>query len=215
MFLVEKILSLFQGYNWLIIPAAFLSVVLHEISHGYVAYALGDPTAKLNGRLSLNPIRHLDIIGLLSMILFRFGWAKPVPVNPYYFKNRKLGMSLVALAGPISNLLLAVVSVFFIWILAPILPMNLFTEGLIWFFFTFAILNVGLMVFNLIPIPPLDGSKILFSLLPNHAYGKLLQIEQYGFLILLILLNIPWFESLISKIRDWIFFGIFQLFGLY
>ena len=209
LFIVEKILSLFQGNNWMIIPAAFLSVVLHEISHGYVAYAMGDPTAKSRGRLSLNPIHHLDIVGLISMILFRFGWAKPVPVNPYYFKKRKLGMSLVALAGPVSNLLLAflAITIVFLLTLFPVGNEIVFTilQGFVDFFMIFSILNIGLAVFNLIPIPPLDGSKILFSLLPNKAYSRLLQVEQYGFLILILLLNVPWFESFISAIRDWIY----------
>jgi len=209
LFIVEKILSLFQGNNWMIIPAAFLSVVLHEISHGYAAYAMGDPTAKANGRLSLNPLHHLDVIGLISMILFRFGWAKPVPVNPYYFKRRKLGMALVSLAGPISNLILAFVGITIVYLLT-LIPVGseflfIILQGLVDFFIIFAILNIGLAVFNLIPIPPLDGSKILFSLLPNRTYLKLLQVEQYGFLILIVLLNIPFFESVISQIRDWIY----------
>ena len=217
MFIVEKILSLFKGNNWMIIPAAFLSVVLHEISHGYVAYALGDPTAKSRGRLSLNPLRHLDVIGLLSMILFRFGWAKPVPVNPYYFKNRKLGMSLVALAGPVSNLLFTFIGITIAYCLT-LIPLGankylyLIMQGLFDFFIIFAILNIGLAVFNLIPIPPLDGSKILFSWLPNRIYMKFLQFEQYGFILLIILLNIPQFESAISTVRDWIYHGIINLY---
>lgn len=216
LFIVEKILSLFQGNNWMIIPAAFLSVVLHEISHGYIAYALGDPTAKSNGRLSLNPIRHLDVIGLISMILFRFGWAKPVPVNPYYFRHRKLGMALVALAGPISNLLLAFFGITIVYLLT-LIPISseflfLILQGFVDFFLIFAILNIGLAVFNLIPIPPLDGSKVLFSFLPNQTYMKLMRIEQYGFLILILLLNIPLFESFISTIRDWIYHGMVGLY---
>ena len=197
----------------MIIPAAFLSVVLHEISHGYVAYAMGDPTAKSRGRLSLNPAHHLDIIGLLSMILFGFGWAKPVPVNPYYFRHRKLGMSLVALAGPVSNLLLAFISITLCFLLG-LLPVkiNLVFEGLLYFLLIFATLNVGLAVFNLIPIPPLDGSKVIFSLLPDHTYMKLLQFERYGFILLIILLNIPWFESAISTVRDWIYYGMLEIF---
>ena len=213
MFLIDRILNLFHGYNWMIIPAAFLSVVLHEISHGYAAYAMGDPTAKSRGRLSLNPMHHLDIIGLLSMILFGFGWAKPVPVNPYYFRRRKLGMSLVALAGPLSNLLLAFVAIAIFFLLGSLpIELNIFFEGLLYFFLIFATLNIGLAVFNLIPIPPLDGSKIVFSLLPNSTYMKLLQFEQYGFILLIVLLNIPWFESAISSVRDWIYYGMLEIF---
>ena len=200
----------------MIIPAAFLSVVLHEIAHGYAAYAMGDSTAKSMGRLSLNPIHHLDVIGLLSMILFRFGWAKPVPVNPYYFKHRKLGMSLVALAGPVSNLLLAFLAITIVFGLT-LLPVGseivfVILQGLVDFFVIFAILNIGLAVFNLIPIPPLDGSKILFSLLPRQTYMRLLQFEQYGFIVLILLLNLPWFSSAISSVRDWIYQGLLNLY---
>ncbi|MBE6915025.1 MAG: site-2 protease family protein [Ruminococcaceae bacterium] len=200
----------------MIIPAAFLSVVFHEISHGYVAYLLGDPTAKLQKRLSLNPLQHLDIIGLLSMIIFGFGWAKPVPVNPYYFKRRKLGMSLVAIAGPLSNILCAIIALVLCkWItVIPIRSEALFSfmEGLAVFLVIFTVLNIGLAVFNLIPISPLDGSKILIAVLPNHLYIKILQFEQYGFLILILLLNLPWFDSLISMLRNGLFDLLYGLF---
>lgn len=216
MFIIEKILNLFHGSNWMIIPAAFLSVVFHEVSHGYVAYLLGDPTAKLRKRLSLNPLQHLDIIGLISMIIFGFGWAKPVPVNPYYFKRKKLGMSLVAIAGPLSNILCATVALAICKVitLVPLQSQVLFfiMQGLVDFFIVFTVLNIGLAVFNLIPISPLDGSKILIAILPNHLYTKILQFEQYGFLILILLLNIPWFDSLISMLRNGLFDLLYGLF---
>ena len=115
--ILNRITSLFEGNNWLIIPAAFFAVIFHEISHGYAAYLLGDRTAKDRGRLSLNPINHLDPIGLICLVIFGFGWARPVPINAYYFKKRRLGMSLTALAGPVSNIILAAFSLFIMLLL--------------------------------------------------------------------------------------------------
>ncbi|MBR2181209.1 MAG: site-2 protease family protein [Oscillospiraceae bacterium] len=213
--IVGRIRDLFSGLNWLIIPAALLAIIFHEISHGYVAYLLGDRTAKNSGRLTLNPIQHMEPLGLLCMILFGFGWAKPVPVNPYFFKNRKLGMALVSIAGPVSNLLMAVLS------MSVILAVSLFDiesrallgalNVVLEFFLVFAILNIGLAVFNLIPIPPLDGSKILFSLLPRRAYGFILKYERWGMLLLLVLVNVPFFTDFLTYIREMIFTGIINM----
>lgn len=213
--IVGRIRELFTGLNWLIIPAALLAIIFHEISHGYVAYLLGDRTAKNSGRLTLNPIQHMDVLGLLCMILFGFGWAKPVPVNPYFFKNRKLGMALVSIAGPISNLLMAVLSMSVILAISLleienqmlIHALNVVLE----FFLVFAILNIGLAVFNLIPIPPLDGSKILFSLLPRRAYGFILKYERWGMLLLLVLVNVPFFTAFLTYLREAIFRGIINM----
>lgn len=212
--IVSRIRELFLGLNWLIIPAALLAIIFHEMSHGYVAYLLGDKTAKNSGRLSLNPIQHMDPLGLLCMILFGFGWAKPVPVNPYFFKKRKLGMALVSIAGPVSNLLMAVLS------LSIILVISLLDTGahafnflnvIVEFLFVFAILNIGLAVFNLIPVPPLDGSKILFSLLPRRAYGFILRYERYGMFLLLVLVNVPFFTDFLTYIRESVFNGIITM----
>lgn len=207
--IVQSLLGIFKGYNWLVIPAALLSIVVHEVSHGYAAYLLGDRTAKNQGRLTLNPIPHIDPLGLLSMIIFRFGWAKPVPVNPYYFKNRKLGMVLVSLAGPLSNMIFAIVSLLLLRVLY-LIPANTMlainTLNLFMRFFTFtALLNVGLAVFNLIPVPPLDGSKILFALLPNRMYGFVLQYERYGIIILILLIYLPFFSSFLSGAIQFVF----------
>lgn len=214
--IANSIVSIFQGYNWLIIPAALLTVVFHEVSHGYVAFLLGDRTAKDSGRLSLNPIKHIDPIGLICMIIFRFGWAKPVPVNPYYFKNRKGGMALTALAGPLSNLLFALISFFLIWILTliPITSQTVYNvlNFCLSLFTILASLNIGLAIFNLIPIPPLDGSKILNALLPDKIYYKILQYEQFGFLILILLINFPPFNRLISAASSAVYQGFYNLF---
>lgn len=168
-----------------------MSITVHELSHGYAAYKLGDPTAKNQGRLTLNPIKHLDPIGALLLFVVGFGWAKPVPVNPYYFTcDRQKGMMLVSIAGPAANFILA----FLCAILLHLLERFDLLSNLSYYFFLRAIvLNVYLAIFNLIPIPPLDGSKILAGFLPQAtAYKFLSTMEQYGFLILfaLILFNI-------------------------
>ena len=160
-------------------------LVLHELSHGVVAYALGDPTAKMRHRLSLNPLQHIDWLGLAAMLFVGVGWAKPVPVNPNYFKKPKQGMALTALAGPTSNFLLAVLL---------LLALRVSFHGTMTVFCDFlldtAILSVGLGLFNLIPVPPLDGSKVLAALLPDRAYRWLMQYERFGMLAVILLMSI-------------------------
>ena len=168
--------------------SVFLCLTVHETCHGLAALALGDPTAKRARRLSLNPLRHIDWFGLLMMVTVGFGWAKPVPVDPRYFRRPKQGMAVTALAGPVSNLLLAVLFLGIgkvIYLYAPYSGgMNVFFE---WCLFTVAPMSVGMGLFNLIPIPPLDGSKVLAMFLPNSAYGQLMRYERYGILVLLAL----------------------------
>lgn len=168
------------------VPAVLIAITFHEFSHGYAAHLLGDPTPKNQGRLTLNPIPHLDPLGTLMLLVAHFGWAKPVQVNPFYFKgDRQRGMLLVSLAGPFSNLVLAL----FVAILY-----NLFDVSgyLALFLFLLLSINVYLAIFNLIPIPPLDGSKILLGLLPRHMHEYIYKIEAYGpiILILLVVTNI-------------------------
>ena len=166
--------------------AVLMAITFHETAHGYIAYRLGDPTAKNQGRLTLNPIAHLDPIGALMMFVFGFGWAKPVPVNPFYFEgDRTKGMMLVSVAGPLTNLIISFAA-YFIYVagsgFAAIPFLSIFLS-------TTVTLNIYLAVFNLIPIPPLDGSKILAGLLPKAtAYKFLNTVEQYGFLILMLLI---------------------------
>ncbi|MCL4462648.1 MAG: site-2 protease family protein [Firmicutes bacterium] len=166
------------------IPALILAITLHEAAHAFMAYRLGDSTAKDQGRLSLNPLKHLDPLGTLALLIFRFGWAKPVPVNPMYFRgDRRRGMFLVGLAGPATNFILAFVSMF----LLSTSP--LFRDGhlggiivqLYWY-------NVLLGIFNLLPLPPLDGSKVFAYFLPRQTAYKLSQLDQYGPLILILLI---------------------------
>lgn len=166
----------------------FTAITVHEVAHGFAAYKLGDPTAKYSGRLSLNPLSHLDPIGALCMVFFRFGWAKPVPINPMYFRDRKRDSALVALAGPISNVILAFVSAviyaFYYAFIYANFP-NFLTRFICTVFIQLAVVNISFAVFNLIPFPPLDGSKILGALLSYESYAKLLQYERFGFPILI------------------------------
>ncbi len=183
------------------------SLSIHEFAHGYAAYKLGDNTAKYMGRLNLRPTSHLDPIGALCLFLFGFGWARPVPVNPNNFKSgkRKSGMVITSLAGPAGNLVMAFVSMLIIRIVVlvygnlPDVP-KIAETALVLLVTTLNILismNISLAVFNLIPIPPLDGSKILNAVLPAKIYFKIMQYEQYGFIILIILLNLPVFDRIL------------------
>ncbi|MBO4854544.1 MAG: site-2 protease family protein [Oscillospiraceae bacterium] len=164
------------------LTAVLLCLTVHETCHGLAAYALGDPTAKRQHRLSLNPLRHIDWFGFAMMLVAGFGWAKPVPVNPHYFKKPKQGMAVTALAGPVSNLFLAV-----LLLIAARLAANAAPLWLLYFLLETSLLSVGLGLFNMLPIPPLDGSKVLFSLLPDRQYRWLMQYERYGFVLLLAL----------------------------
>ncbi|MCI6716692.1 MAG: site-2 protease family protein [Bacilli bacterium] len=168
-----------------IVPAALIAIILHELAHGLVSFWLGDPTPKETGRLTLNPLKHLDPIGALCLIFFHFGWAKPVIINPSYYKNKKVGMTLVALAGPIMNFIIMIISFVIIGITYAIqyhnkLEYNLVFEFIYKFFSYLAILNIGLGVFNLIPVPPLDGSKAIGIVLPKGAYEEYMGYQKYG-----------------------------------
>lgn len=181
------------GVVWdyvIIVAASLLCIMFHEVSHGVVALKLGDTTARDAGRLTFNPIKHIDIWGLLMMAIFRFGWAKPVPVDMRNFKHPVRDMAITAAAGPISNVILAF---FALCIRAGAVYVSQKTGGAISdFIVTFmeytAILSVGLAVFNVIPIPPLDGSKVLNALLPQEVYYKILRYERYGFLVMMVVL---------------------------
>lgn len=168
--------------------AVLLCLTVHETCHGLVAYALGDPTAKSMHRLSMNPLHHIDWFGLFMMLAAGFGWAKPVPVDPRYFKKPKEGMALTALAGPVSNFLLAFLLIFISKTIYLYAPYTVALDAIFTFcLYTAAPLSIGLGLFNLIPIPPLDGSKVVAVLLPDRAYGTLMRYERYGMLLLLAL----------------------------
>ncbi len=189
------------------VVVVLLAISIHEMSHGFAAYKLGDKTAKYDGRLSLNPLRHLDPFGALCMLFFGFGWAKPVMVNPIYFKNHKRDMALTALAGPVSNFLMAFIGMFGLLYLCP-MTNNIY----VWLFFNMLIsLNISLGIFNLIPIPPLDGSKIFLSLLPRKIYFEIMRYERYGFIVLIAALGLgvldPILDFLVRLIYKILFFG--------
>lgn len=171
----------------LMVPAILFAISVHEFSHGMMAYRLGDPTPKYQGRLTLNPMAHLDPLGALMLVLFRFGWARPVIVNPHYFKDRRRGMMLVGLAGPLANVVSAWVFRLTLGFLPSLFPLRV---GMVLhqFILLNIAINLGLAAFNLIPIPPLDGSKILAGLMPAR-YGIIFQrLEIYGPVLLLVLL---------------------------
>lgn len=156
----------------------FCTLPVHEYAHALVADKLGDKTARLSGRLTLNPMAHIDILGAIMILFVGFGYAKPVPVNPRNFKNPKKGMALTALAGPFSNILMAVVFMFLSNVLS-LFGNSLFVQAFYVFFSFAASINIGLAVFNLIPIPPLDGSRVLELLIPDKYYYKFAQYERY------------------------------------
>lgn len=198
---MQKLLSLLVS-----VPGLLLCLSLHEAAHGYTAYRLGDPTAKNAGRLTLDPLKHLDPVGTICLLFFHVGWAKPVPVNTRYFKNPRRDTALVSLAGPVSNFLLAAVLLFVRQFLIFSSVMPVYVLGLMVHYA--AIMSIGLGVFNLIPVPPLDGSKILFSFLPWQQavkYAKYEQYIQFGLLVLLFVgvLDIP-LDFCISHIYSWL-----------
>ena len=196
-----------------IIPA-LVCITLHELSHGYVAYKLGDNTAKNMGRLTLNPIKHIDIFGLVMMVAFKFGWAKPVPVNMYRFKNPKKGMAVTALAGPVSNFLLALVLLVGARIMVDHAAYSALNQGILDFLVSTAVLSIGLGLFNLVPIPPLDGAKVLFSLLPDRMYDTMLRYERIGMFVLwgLVLLDVG--SGALNSAIAWVFRIFCRIIGL-
>ena len=209
------------------IAAILLCLVVHEVCHGLAAYKLGDPTAKMNHRLSLNPLHHLDVFGLLMMVTVGFGWAKPVPVDPRYFKKPKQGMAITSLAGPFSNFVLAYLAAIGANALAAVMTVRGETAGVFLAFqfcYLLVLLNIGLGVFNLIPFPPLDGSKVVAMFLPDRLYIRWMQLERYGMIILMAILWFGWFDGFLDGARtvltnfmftysEFAFYGVLGLLG--
>lgn len=214
------------------IPCVLISLTFHEFAHGWVAYKLGDPTARNMGRLTLNPLKHIDPIGALCMVFFRFGWAKPVPINMRHFKNPRVGMAVSAAAGPIANLILALVSaliyiplhvhlvgqttdVVYLYGMIQGAPTSLNLKiALLTIVGTLHILNVSLALFNLIPINPLDGSRIAHIFLPPKAYFWLINNERYIMIGLFVLLWTGILSTPLSFAVDFVSGGMLKLINL-
>lgn len=207
------------AYDLRVIPLVAISLIIaftfHELAHAFVAYKFGDPTAKNQGRLTLNPIKHLDPIGTILIFLAGFGWARPVPVNRFFFKKPRLASICVSIAGPLSNLLLAIIG-YLVWYsllragLIPNLP-SAFRD----FLNIFIKLNLVLFVFNLIPLPPLDGYRIIEDIVPKDIRAKMTQYENYGALIFLILFVTPLDQYTIQPILGTIVPGISNFFNTF
>ena len=227
---IDSLQTIWDGFDFSYLLSILLAVIpslicitLHELSHGLAAYWMGDDTAKRAGRLSLNPLRHLDPMGLLMMLVFRFGWAKPVPVNMYRFQNPKKGMAITALAGPASNV---VIALFFLLLYGGLfLPLRSGAVGeyILEMLELTAYISLGYAVFNLLPVPPLDGSKVLFSVMDDAHYRTLMRYERYGSILLLALVwsgilgrplstAVRWLFARLLPLAQWACDGVYSLF---
>lgn len=206
----------------LCLPVVMLALSFHETAHGYIAYKLGDPTARNLGRLTMNPAKHLDILGFLCMLLFGFGWAKPVPINTRYFKKPKRDMVLTAIAGPISNVLMAFIFALAMKIFITVTgsfyaPTELigYMKYLFYLFLRLGIrLNIGLAVFNLIPIPPLDGSRLITSFLPPKAAYWVIKHERIIYIVLLVALFVGVLDPILNFVTSGLMDLIYLIFGI-
>jgi len=192
------------GFILIAIPLLY-SIIFHELAHGWVAYLMGDPTAKSLGRLSLNPLKHLDPIGTIMLFIFGFGWAKPVPVNFNQLRDRHKGMILVSAAGIITNMLLAFIALF----LSRLLSLSPSSMPAVLLYY-FAQINIILAAFNLIPLPPLDGSKILMGFAPPSVQDFLFRLERYGFFIIIALLYLGVLDPVIQFFQ-WMILSLIKL----
>ena len=204
------------------IPCILIALTVHEVAHGWMAYKLGDPTAKTMGRLTLNPLKHLDPIGALCMLFFHFGWAKPVPIDSRYFKQPKRDVALTALAGPVSNILMAFCGILLFSILRAVFVQvgaassfgATIQQLVLYLLFYFYSLNLSLAVFNFLPVPPLDGSRIFLVFLPQKYYFGIMKYERYIQLALMLCLWLGFLDGILSTLVGWLASGMFALVGL-
>ncbi len=194
-------------------PATLIALIMHEMAHAWVSYALGDPTPRSDGRLTPNPLKHLDPIGTICLLLFHFGWARPVMVNPQYYKKPRLGMALTALAGPAANFILAFLFTgLYIWLARRTGGDTTGVSGYLLLLAYYSIfLNIGLGTFNLIPVPPLDGSKIIGAVLPDRLYFSLMRYERYGTIVLVVLLYSNLLDGPLDTVREFLFRLMLQI----
>ena len=205
-FLLDRIIT---------IPMVLIALTFHELAHGIVSTKLGDPTPRMTGRLTVNPLAHLDPVGTLLMIFTGFGWAKPVSINPRYYRDPKKGMALTALAGPMANFILSVIAmllyavIFIVYKKTGVFAGSIGTISRITV--TFVQLNLCFMVFNFIPIPPLDGSRILGLFLSNNAYFKIQQYERYSFILIIHMSGLGVFDRIIGTGVGFILNGMINI----
>lgn len=205
------------------VPITLIALSVHEFAHGWVSSKLGDPTPRMQGRLTLNPFAHLDPIGTILMVLTGFGWAKPVQINPMYYKDRTKGMALTAAAGPVSNFIIAFLGMLIGVILVEVFANAGFSESVIMWTLTvtqyFVVRNLCFMVFNLIPFPPLDGFKIFGMFMPRNIYYRILQYEHYIMYLLMLLSITGMFSRVIgtgvNAVYNVIFSAVMNIVGLF
>ena len=225
---MESLQALWNSIDWQMLGnlvsrvlAVFLCLTVHETCHGLAAYALGDPTAKRQHRLSFNPLRHIDWLGFASMLIVGFGWAKPVHIDPRYYKDAKTGIVWTAFAGPLMNFIIAFVAIFLFNLLLKV-PVSIFSSEIMTRIFIYliylmqytALISLGQAIFNLIPLPPLDGSKILYGVLPDSVYFNIMKYENWLSLILFLVLFSGVLNGPLVSIRTIIFDGMNNLCAL-
>lgn len=194
-------------YNF---PAIIVAMTFHEFAHAYVAYLMGDETAKQEGRLTLNPVKHVDIIGMVTLLFAGFGWAKPVPVNESRFRNRKLGVFLVSIAGVVMNIFIAILSAMLLFKTSESVQSSVYDELLL----GMISVNIAFAAFNLLPIPPLDGSKLVASVLPSEARYTLYRYERYGMILMLLLIYTEVIDVLLNPVVKMVYDLVLMIAGL-
>ena len=180
------------------LPGLVIALVIHEYAHAKAADVMGDFTPRMTGRLTLNPMAHIDPIGLIMLLVVRFGWAKPVMINARNFRNWRQGELLVAVAGPVANLLVAFISLL---AMAVLFKLGMFSEGVRLVLSMMVLFNINFAIFNMLPLPPLDGSKVLIVLLPGRLAYKLMSLERYSFIILIFLMMTPFLTMILIPLQ--------------